>query len=72
MKSELAAVRKSNVSRVKWSPGPALPGAGSRTHLPSLRRGMNAESNLLLCLTEEPHRQRFLPVTSTGVSCKDT
>lgn len=42
VKSELAAVGKSSVSGVKQSPGLALPGAGSRMDLPSLRRRMNA------------------------------
>lgn len=70
MKSELAAVGKSSISGVKHSPGP---GAGSRTVLLALKHGMSTESNLLLCLTEHHHRQRFLPMTSTeGIDCKDT
>lgn len=39
VKSELAAVGKSSVSSVKHSPGPALPGAGSRMGLPALKHG---------------------------------
>lgn len=38
VKGELAAMGKSSVSRVKHSPGPALPGAGSRMDLPALQR----------------------------------
>lgn len=72
VKSRLAAVGKSNVSRVKLSPGPALPGAGSGMDLPALKHRMSTESNLLLCLKEHHHRQRFLPMTSTkGINSKD-
>lgn len=46
VKSELTAVDKSSVSRVKHSPGSALPGAGSRMDLPALKHGMGTESNL--------------------------
>lgn len=46
VKSELAAVGKSSVSRVKHSPGPGLPGAGSRMDLPALNHRVSAESNL--------------------------
>lgn len=45
VKSELTAMDKSSVSRVKHSPGPALPGAGSRMDLPVLKHEMSAESN---------------------------
>lgn len=61
---------KNSVSRVKNSPGPALPGAGSRM---ALKHRMSTERNVLLCLTEHHHRQKFLPMTSTeGINCKDT
>jgi len=62
---------KSSVSGVKHSP--ALPGAGSRMDPPALQHGLSTENNLLLCLTEHHHRQRFLPMTSTeGINYKDT
>lgn len=46
VRSELAAVGRSSVSRVRHSPGPALPGAGSRMDLPALKHGVSAESSL--------------------------
>lgn len=46
VRSELAAVGRSSVSRVRHSPGPALPGAGSRMDLPALKHRVSAESSL--------------------------